>query len=70
MNVNRTPLAMPHLDQAARYMNLAWFVYGCFEREHRLTMNALGFHWARPSDMAKATAAARSSPSAELRQRG
>jgi hypothetical protein len=35
------------LGHSMRCHQLAWFVYGCVEREHWVTLNSCGW-WARP----------------------
>lgn len=42
-----TPLIDLTLHQAQRCHHLAWFVYGCLEREHVLNLEALVAWWAR-----------------------
>jgi len=35
------------LHQAQRCHHFAWFLYGCFEREHVLNVDAFGASWIR-----------------------
>ena len=66
MNLDRTPLAMPHLEQAARFFRLACFLYGCLEREHLLNMKALTC-WV-PGDGAKVASGARGAVAPDLQR--
>lgn len=48
----KTPI-MPFVDlslqQAQRWNHLAWFLYGCIEREHVINMNAFVAWWVQGS---------------------
>ena len=35
------------LAQAQPYHRVAWFLFGCIGREHRLNLDALSAHWLR-----------------------
>jgi len=47
MNTPITPWIKLTLQQTQRCHHLAWFVYGCLEREHLLNMHALVAWWVR-----------------------
>lgn len=45
MNTPITPWINLTLHQAQRCHHLAWFLYGCLEREHRLNVHAFVAWW-------------------------
>jgi len=59
MNTPSTPWIDLTLQQAQRWHHLAWFLYGCLEREHVLNVDAFVAWWMR--GVASRTSSARSS---------
>jgi hypothetical protein len=47
MNTPSTPWIDLTLQQAQRWHHLAWFLYGCLEREHVLNVDAFVAWWMR-----------------------
>jgi len=47
MNLPRIPWLDPTLWQTQRYHHLAWFLYGCVEREHLLNLDACTNWWVK-----------------------
>lgn len=47
MNAPAIPWVQLMLQQTRRCHHLAWFLYGCVEREHRLNVDAYVIWWAR-----------------------
>jgi hypothetical protein len=47
MNTPNSPWIDLTLQQAQRWHHLAWFLYGCLEREHVLNVDAFVAWWMR-----------------------
>ena len=67
MNVTGIPWIDLTLRQTQRCHHLAWFLYGCVEREHLLNLDACAIWWIRAFTPAVTLPAAREQQASQRR---